>query len=358
MSKQLSPERRAARSVAKQAAERQREVEARSRSRWFNPWVVGVLAVSLAGASLALALTSGGGGSRSRADQVTQAQTWRDAALVDLRPLTGNVVQLGRAVTDWQAGRTSDADAAGALDALLPRLQEAEAAIEKRPELSGFPRAGEDFALTAALYLQAAHVARVATGVPVSPLRTQLQLQFSRLRDLADRYFDQAGAELEPVLGSPRQVQGVEVRRTAEVPDWRSNGLAVGPPLDAAATSTSLRAYQDTRPQESFGDWAAEVRDADVPTAAEEIAGLNGDSTAALARRFVAASDRLYAAPDPRDERVVSTRLQLALLVHAEALRAAQAATLLPAQRTELLQVARQISSLGDRVWDPRLGSR
>ena len=358
MSKQLSPERRAARSVAKQAADRQRELEARSRSRWFNPWVLGGIAVALAGASLAVALTSSGGSSAPRTSRVTETQAWRDAALVDLRPLTGNVVQLGRTVTDWQAGRTSAADAAGALDGLLPRLAEAQAAIATRPRLSGFPRAGEDLALTAALYLQAARVARVATDVPVGPLRTQLQRQFFRVRDLADRYFDQAGVELEPVLGRARQVEGVEVRRTAEVPDWRSNGLAAGPPLDATTPPTSLRTYQETRPQESFADWATDVSDADVPTAAEETAGLHGDSAAALARRFVAASDSLYAAPDPRDERVVSTRLQLALLVHAEALRAAQAATLLPAQRAALLQVANQLTALGDRGWDARLGTR
>ena len=75
---------------------------------------------------------------------------------------------------------------------------------------------------------------------------------------------------------------------------------------------------------------------------------------------FTAAADQLYTAPDPRDERRVSTRVQLGLLVDAEAARAAQAATLLPqgVQRASLRTSAQRLALLGDRLWDPRLGVR
>jgi hypothetical protein len=361
-SKQVAPAKRVSRAVARQA-ELRRAATRRARSPWLNRWALGGLAAAL------LLTIAGVVVLRQDTDRATPtpaasaaARSWRDAALVDLRPLTGNVVSLGRTATDWQAGRVTAAVAGQALAVDLQRLAEARAAIGQQQPLPTVPRALSDFQVTAALYLEAARVLQQATEVPSGPLRIQLQHQFSRLRTLADRFFDQADVELQKVLGPPRAVEGVEIRRSADVPDWRSLDLAVGPPLDVAQQHTALRAYQASRPQVPFSEWQADVTAARVPSAIDErTAVLDGsaEQLRLMARQMVAAADVLHDSPDPTGERVVSTRIQLALLVHAEALRAAQAAHLVPtASLAGLTQVAKELAGIADSLWDNRLGKR
>jgi hypothetical protein len=367
VSKQLTPERRAARAAARHAA--QRAQEAGSAGRWSRRRPAGAATAALVLVVVAgVALVSSGGDGRtpraasSPTASAAPAQAWRDAALRDLRPLTSVVVRLGTTVNDWQSGKLAAKDAGRALDALAFSMQEARTAIGQRAPLTAAPRALDDLRLTAELYLQATRVASLATGLPGGPLQVQLQRQFSRLRDLADRFFDQTDVELRPLLGAPRDITGVEVRRSAEVPDWDSIGLAVGPPLAVPGAATSPRSYQTTRPQQAFSAWKADVERAAIPSGTAEATALTGGTQHVLgdlAGRFVASSDALYARPDPAGERAVSTRLQLVLLVHAEALRAAQAAQLVPAGAgTGLARVATALAVAADGLWDARLGSR
>ena len=291
------------------------------------------------------------------------AEAWRDAALVDLRPLTGLVVNLGQGVNAWRTGSTPAKDAAAALDRFEVSLLEAQDAIGRRAPLAAAPRAVVDLRLTVDLYLAAVRSARVATDVPDAALQGQLVLQFARLRNLGDRLFDQANAELEPLLGAPRAMEGVTVVRAAEVPDWGAMKLAAGPPLAAPATGPATpRVYESARPTTSFEDWAALVRRAGIPSGTDEAAALRAGTTqqlADLAARLTTGSDALVSSPDPRGERLVATRVQLGLLVQAEAARAAEAATLLAgAPRARLSTLALALARSGDQLWDARLGPR
>jgi hypothetical protein len=291
------------------------------------------------------------------------AQAWKDAALADLRPLTGLAVNLGQGFTSWRTGKTSAKDMATALDRFDPALVDAQTAINSRAPLAAAPRAVVDLRLTADLYLAAVRVARVATDQPAGALREQLVLQFFRLRNLGDRVFDQADAELEPLLGARREIEGVTVVRAAEVPDWVPMKLAAGPPLASAPSSIGTpRAYQPVRPTDAVQDWVARVQALGIPSGAEEAATLRSGSMqqlGQLATRLTSASDALFGSPDPRGERLVSTRAQLALLIDAEAARAAQAARLLKRdEHTRLTATAAALAGAGDLLWDARLGER
>ena len=284
-------------------------------------------------------------------------------ALADLRPLTGLVVNLGQGLTAWRTGKTSAKDMGAALDRFDLALVDAQTAIDRRAPLPAAPRAVVDLRLTADLYLAAVRVGRAATEQPAGALRDQLVLQFFRLRNLGDRVFDQSDAELAPLLGAPREVEGVTIVRAPEVPDWVSIKLAAGPPLATAPLSVgSPRAYQSIRPTESVQDWVARTRALAIPSGAEEAAALRAGSLqqlGQLADRLTSASANLYGGPDPRGERLVSTRVQLGLLIDAEAARAAQSARLVKGtSRTRLGAVAYALAGAGDLLWDERLGER
>jgi hypothetical protein len=286
------------------------------------------------------------------------AQVWRDAAVADLRPLTGLVVNLGQGVNAWRSGTTSAHDAAAALDRFEVSLLAAQTAIDNRAPLAEAPRAVVDLRLTADLYLAAVRVARVATAQPDGALQDQLVLQFSRLRNLGDRAFDQANAELEPLLGAPREVEGVTIVRAPEVPDWVDMKLAAGPPLATPPSPVGTpRVYQSIRPTESAQDWIAHVRTLGIPSSAEQAAALRSGSVpqlGQLATLLTSASNDLFGSPDPRGERLIATRVQLGLLIDAEAARAAEASRLI--KRTRLPAIAEALAAAGDLLWDTRLG--
>jgi hypothetical protein len=129
--------------------------------------------------------------------------------------------------------------------------------------------------------------------------------------------------------------------------------LAAGPPLDAppqqAAASPPLR--QQSRPQESASAWANDVRNAGIPSEAEFAAALRGapaDRLGELARRYIAAAERLRARPDPKGQRERSAVLRLGLLVDADAARTTQAATFLQdGPQHDLTDVGRTIAGVG-----------
>jgi len=103
------------------------------------------------------------------------------------------------------------------------------------------------------------------------------------------------------------------------------------------------------------------VAAAGIPTAGAEVAAIEGTSLSAaraVADSLNAASKTLTADPDPTNGRSVSARVRLALLVDAEAARAAEGADLAPAQASALRGVAHDLAAIGDGLWDPALGAR
>jgi hypothetical protein len=287
-------------------------------------------------------------------------RAWRDAALGDFMAMNGVLVDFARTLEDWRSGRGSDAATAAQLDRALPAFVATRTALAAREPFAAAPRALDDYRQAVALYLESARLAKVGTGLGKGPLPDRLRVTFARLRTLGDRIFDQAAVELG-VTGPPA-MDGVVVTRPAEVPDWPSLGLDSGPPLGDAVSTATPRVYQDRRPQQPFADWAEEVTRAHIPGAAEETAAITGGSAEtlrAMSEQLTAASAKLYSTADPDGERAASTRVQLGLLVHAEAARAAEAATLTSgADAGELRTVAQTLALIGDRLWDDRLGAR
>lgn len=292
-----------------------------------------------------------------------EAVAWKQAVLTDLNPLKGVIVAYISTLNQWQAGKATTASVVGSVDHALPQFLATAALLGKRAPFPGAPRALEDYQRAVALYVQSARVARAATAVATGPLQEQLGLVQSRLRHLADRVFDQSDVELAAYIPPRPDLEGVEIVKPAEVPDWGPLGLAAGPPLGPpTATSGKPREYQKDRPQESFQDWAKDVADAHVPSAGEVATAITAGSTDALrtlSEQLTRASDGLVAGKDPKGERATATRVQLALLIEAEGTRAAEAATLATgAAPAQLRTVARRLVLVADSLWDRRLGVR
>jgi hypothetical protein len=334
------------------------------RSRLHKALIAAVALIGVVAGAVALFVTSSGRSAHtpSAQSQRSQGAPWMTAALTDFTPMKGVLVAFVKTLSDWQDGHASSAAAAGQVDHALPEFLATRDALARRAPLASAPRALDDYRRAVALYIEAAQMAKVATGLPDGALQHQLKLSYARLRNLADRVFDQSAVELAPYLPVPPSLEGIEIQKPAEVPLWASLGLAAGPPLDIAPPLAPHRAYQATRPHEPFASWANDVQRAGVPSAADVASAITSGSTAALralSDRLTAASERVQASADPTGERVVSTRVQLGLLVDAEGTRAAEAATLVTGTaRQQLGTLAQRLTALGDGLWDERLGAR
>lgn len=292
----------------------------------------------------------------------TDGQVWKEAALNDFKGLKGVLIGFTKSLAAWEKGTQSGADTVGSIDYALPEILRTRAALAVRKPFPKAPEALSDYRLSVDLYVQAARVARVGATQPDGPVADQARLAYGRLRNLADRVFDQADVELAPYLPAPRVIDGVTFVKPAEVPRWSSLGLAAGPPLDVAPARTAARSYEEHPQEQPFADFAKAVAAAEVPAATELAAALTGGDAGTLrtlADRFTAASDVLYDGAAPKGERVVGTRVELGLLVDADSARTAELSTLVGgAARASLLQEAKALALIGDALWDDRLGPR
>jgi hypothetical protein len=179
---------------------------------------------------------------------LTAGQTWKEGALLDFNPLKGVLVPFTQSLGAWTEGKQDGAKTLASIDLALPAFLETRAGLVARAPLPQAPRALADYRLTAALYVQAARIARVGAASPSGPLQEQLKREYSRVRDLADRVFDQADVELTAFLPPAPVIEGVTIEKPAEVPSWASLDIAAGPPLDVAPTFEPRRRYQAERP--------------------------------------------------------------------------------------------------------------
>ena len=263
-------------------------------------------------------------------------------------PLTGALPELANAISEWGEGTLDDAGFTARLDAVEPVF---DGTLERVQALDRHPAEALAVPLlldTAELYVLAIDVHRAAVAETDVALRASLDLLARRLRVLGDRSFDRS----RDLTAGPLEVTpGIDLRRPVEIPEWRSLGLATGPPFtEVSPLSDELPLLRlDERPSQSRDDFAEAVDALDVPTPAEIAAAMTGDPAAAgaIADRLTAAADALRDTAVPAGDRQLVDRLGLGWLVLADAARAAQVAALTASER---------LSTVADRLLD--LGSR
>jgi hypothetical protein len=226
------------------------------------------------------------------------------------------------------------------------------------------PDAPADYLASTRLYVEAATVYRAALDVPEGDLRVQLDLLARRLRELGDRVFDRGRTAIGRWVPEPTS-PAMALRLPEEVPIWVAEGLSAGPPLDTppAPPDRYPPLRQERRPSVAATTWVRNVAATDIPAAAALARAINRadrEALAQIARRLVAAAERLRRLPDPVGGREENARLRLGLLVHADAARAGQAAALLGASQSggALHKVALRLTLIGDGLWSPRLPAR
>lgn len=323
--------------------------------------IIAVLVAALASSAVGLALAVKSDSSEaSRPSPAGDA--WRNETLRDFSSMNAVLVNYLKVVEDWRQGKASDAAAAGLTRQALLEYGATRAALATRTPYPEAPRALEDYRASVALYIESARLTAIAAELPSGALKDQLKLSYARVRTLGDRIYDQADAELEPFVAVDSLLARYQSALPPAVPDFASMQLAPGPPLRASSKTAEPRSRQQARPEQPFGEWLTAVTEAAIPTAASEAAAIrtgSAEALAAMSEAFTGASAKLYSVPDPAGERPLSTRVQLALLVHAEAARAAEAATLAPDKwRTQLSAIAQALALVGDGLWDDRLGMR
>jgi hypothetical protein len=292
----------------------------------------------------------------------TAGDKYSEDILTDFAGMTTSLVSYLKSVQDWRQGKVEDPVVAAQATAMLADIAGSQQALAGRAPFDQAPRALLDYRLAADGYGQAAALIKATVAVPKGPLRTQLQLAVMRVQTLADRVFDQGKAELKPYLTPEQDIPGVTIRKAPEVPNFSAGSYAPAAPLTDVHSDKSTREYQDSRPEQSFAAWSKLVRGAGLPTGKQEASAIQDGALPALrsqAVTFTKAADLLYRKPDPKGERVVNIRLQLGLLLDAEATQLGQAAALAPAaNRPALLQIAKSLAVMGDKLWDSRLGER
>jgi hypothetical protein len=285
------------------------------------------------------------------------ASAWSAQAQHALQPLLDETPTLEAAVNDFLAGTGSAAVFTSEVARSLVAFAAAEQAVR---ELQAFPwgaAVNDEYLRSTRLYVEWAHVDQVLVAAPAGDVRTQLGLMARRVRELGDRVFDRGQDLVTPRLhlaASP----DIQTRLPLEVPDWPAEGLEPGPPLAPSqpAPTGALPVREGVRPTQSRPGWIAAIQQADLPAPGELGRAIHAGDAASLgglAGRLEATAAALDAVPDPVGGREDADLARLAILVHAEAARAAQAATLLTdaASRALLDGTARSLAGIGDDLW-------
>ena len=292
-----------------------------------------------------------------RAFQTRVEDALRVLAADRLRPI---IEAAGR----WMEQAIPAEDLVKEINLFVPEAVRARQVVAGIPPLKEAPAARDIYRDSIGLYADFGRIYLVAVDPAAEPLRAQLDLAARRLRNLADKLYDQAHLMVDPAAES---VAGddVVVRRSPEVPDWDAEGLAAGPPLaemppPPPEVPPEREARRDEEPVE---DWLARVRRAALPSGADLAAALrsgDGRRLGALAETYLASVAALRVAPDPEGGRVRAAVVALSYLLEAEAARVAQAATLLPAgpARDRLTRVAQRLALTGEHLLEPGLRGR
>ncbi len=338
---------------------------ARRNSPWTkrrNQVIAGAVVLVVVGAgALSIALDDSSGG--PAAAESLPGDKWKEGITFDLSRMSQGSLDYLKQINDWREDKVKDAALDVAASSALDKYLEARELLSVRTAFDQAPRALANYQDAVELYIAHARLAKLGSVVKDEALQEQIQRTMGRIRYLADRMYDLGGTELTPYTFQLPETAGFEFQKPVDVPTFAGTDLAPGPPLAAPRpVSAAERKYQEDRPETELDAWIATVSAAKVPTTEAETKALSDGTPAqlsALAEEFTAASDALYAAADPRDERALNTRIQLGLLVQSEAMRAGQIALLVAAgNRTEAKEIAQSLALLGNRMWDDRLGVR
>jgi len=340
--------------------------KAARRNKWYmkrrNQWIGGglVAALALAG-GLSVALDDS---SSNATVKESPGDEWKDGIISDFTSMSHAALNYLRTVNDWKVKKAKDSEVDAASDLALQQFLETRDLLVDRAGFEQAPRALADYRDSVELYIVHARLAKLGVLVKDNDdLNRQIQLIMGRLRYVADRLYDLGSDEMAPYTFQDKEVSGFEYARTVDVPSFAGTDLAAGPPLSQAQPAGgATREYQDVRPEEPFPTFKAAVEAAKIPSIAEETKAIKNATPAELDKlstQLTAASDHLHASPDPMDERVLSTRIQLGLLVQAEAMRTAQVNKLVSDKlRPEATEITQVLMLLGNGMWDARLGAR
>lgn len=341
--------------------------KAARRNKWYtkrrNQWISGgVLAALAIGGGTWIVLDDSS--SSPGAVKLSEGDKWKDAIVGDFGPMSQGAVTYLKTMNDWRTGDAKAAAVDASADVAFLQFLDARELLAGRVAFPQAPRALADYRDAVELYVAHARLAKLGVAVKDdADLNGQIQLMMGRIRYLADRLYDLGGDEMKPYTIQDTDVPGFEYARTVDVPSFGGTDLAPGPPLSQLKPGVAAkREYQNNRPDRPFDEWKAIVEGTKIPSAqaeAKAIKDADVDELDQLSQQLTKASDDLYAAPDPTGERVLNTRVQLGLLVQAEAMRAAQISRLGPEKnRGEALEIAQVLALLGNRMWDDRLGAR
>ncbi len=340
--------------------------KAARRNRWYgkrrNQWIAAVVAlVVLCAGGVALALSG------SDDEEGTAGDRWKSEVVGDFAGMSQGAVSYLQTVNEWRTDKADEKSVDAAADLALGQFLTTRDLLAKRTPFGPAPRALTNYRDAVELYIAHARLAKLGAalrGKDSEQLNRQVQLIMGRLRYVADRLYDLGSDELEPFTTQEQEVPGFEYTRAVDVPSFAGTDLAPGPPLAQPQPGVPQnREYQNERPEDTPEKWKAAVEAARIPTVEAEVKAIADGSSEdldRLAKELTAASDALYAAPDPQDERELNTRVMLGLLTQAEAMRVAQVSRLVPAKiKTEATEIAQILALVGNDMWDDaRLGDR
>ena len=341
--------------------------KAARRNRWWtkrrNQWIGGGVALAVLGVGgIAYALNDSSSSTTEVAE--TPGERWKREIAADFTTMSQGAVSYLQTINDWRTGKAQASAVDAAAGVALNQFLNTRAVLAGRAGFPEAPRALLNYRDSVELYIVHARLAKLGAKVSDDQLNRQIQRIMGRLRYLADRLFDLGGDEMAPFATPDSEVEGFEYQRTVDVPSFAGTDLAPGPPLTPAKPAAAqAREYQKVRPERPFLAWLAAVEAAKIPTVQAEVEAIRDGTVQeldAMSEQLTAASDHLYAAPDPMEERELSTRVQLGLLTQAEAMRAAQLSRLVEDDlRPEAVEITQVLALLGNAMWDDaRLGPR
>jgi hypothetical protein len=333
--------------------------------------VLGAVAVSVAGALVVGVVVHQG-----RGEDAARSRRWERSAATATKPAQAAVVDLIQLASAWRGepsplGTVSDDQVRANLGGIQASFRDANDGLNQLPP---DPRTGEALAeLRGAirLYTESAALLGAATLVPRGPLRDQVLQSVTRVRFLGDRIYalGRTDQSVPPLTDDPR----LHFDPGPPVPDWRTMAvsdkcldigrcpsLAPGSPLEQPER---LRARENPgdKPAQAFSAWTAAVAAIGIPSGSTEARAI-GDGSAASASRVARAltdAQRAVGTLAPPSADGLSERLQLALLVHAEAVRSIQAADLVGGQASAALRgIGELLARTGDSVWPTTAGAR
>jgi hypothetical protein len=311
--------------------------------------VLAALLVTI-GAIALLAGTSDSGGSDATADEPftfeptttltpeqkdarEAADTWRsgvDAALLPLSELAGRYVS---DLQSWKDGLVDDATLRASLTEWKTNVTATRINVEALEPFEDAPAAHPSYVALAALYDAAIDTSTAALDIPEGELRDQTARLANRLRILGDRAYARGIAAIDAAASRDADP---EAALEDPVPDWATDDLGAGPPLEPnpPAPATVDPTEGATQPRDA---WVQAVVGTGAPTGTEILDAVrDGDpeTLAGLARRLDDAVAQLRVAPDPDtpDGLEESARVRIGMLALADVARLAQVAALVDQQ--------------------------